>query len=90
MGPSSSSSRSRTARFASPVPAACAELDGLARYLGALLGAAHRRGRAGDFARWSSADTSAISERAVELSGLHEAVYLELCWLSRSGATSLG
>jgi uncharacterized protein (DUF2252 family) len=63
------------------------ELDGLARYLGGLLGAAHRRGRSGDFSRWSSADKSAILERTVELSGLHEAIYLELCWLSRAGAT---
>jgi uncharacterized protein (DUF2252 family) len=64
-----------------------AELDGLARYLGALLGAAHRRGRAGEFSRWSSADNAAILERAVELSGLHEAVYLELCLLTRGGVT---
>jgi uncharacterized protein (DUF2252 family) len=61
------------------------ELDGLAAYLGALLGSAHRRGRSAEVPRWSKADTFGILERAVALAGIHEAVYLELCLLSQSG-----
>jgi uncharacterized protein (DUF2252 family) len=62
----------------------------LASYLGALLGAAHRRGRAGEFAPWSARDQGAIMERAIALAGIHEAVYLELCWLTRdTPATSI-
>lgn len=64
------------------------ELAGLAAYLGALLGSAHRRGRSADFPRWSQVDTLAILERAVALAGIHEAVYLELCLLSRGGAVT--
>lgn len=59
-------------------------LPGLARYLGALLGAAHRRGRAGDVAPWTTAERAGMLHRAVALAGIHEAVYLELCLLSRS------
>jgi uncharacterized protein (DUF2252 family) len=60
------------------------ELPSLAAYLGALLGAAHRRGRSGDFPTWTARDCAGILERAVALAGIHEAVYLELCLLARS------
>jgi hypothetical protein len=60
-----------------------ADLEGLAAYLGALLGSAHRRGRATEFRPWSPLELTGILERAVELAGIHEAAYLELCLLSR-------
>lgn len=60
-----------------------ADLEGLAAFLGALLGSAHRRGRSAEFARWSRSELSGILERAVTLAGIHEAAYLELCLLSR-------
>ncbi len=59
------------------------QLPELSRYLGALLGAAHRRGRAAEFPAWTAAQRGGILERAVSLAGIHEAVYLELCLLSR-------
>lgn len=62
------------------------DLPGLAAYLGALLGSAHRRGQSGDFRRWSGSDLSGILERAVTLAGIHEAAYLELCLLARRAA----
>lgn len=58
------------------------ELAAVATYLGALLGAAHRRGRSAEFPAWSSRDLGGILERAVTLAGVHEAVYLQLCLLS--------
>jgi uncharacterized protein (DUF2252 family) len=64
------------------------ELPALAAYLGALLGAAHRRARDGDFPAWSARDCSALLERAVTLASLHEAVYLQLCLAAYSGATA--
>ena len=59
------------------------ELAPLATYLGTLLGIAHRRGRSGEFAPWSAREQGGILERASTLAGIHEAVYLELCWLTR-------
>jgi hypothetical protein len=59
------------------------QLPELARYLGALLGAAHRRGRAADFPEWTPRQRSGLLERAVTLAGVHESVYLELCLLLR-------
>jgi uncharacterized protein (DUF2252 family) len=59
------------------------ELSGLAAYLGALLGRAHRRARSAEFPAWTARDCAGILERAVALAGLHEAVYLELCLLTR-------
>ncbi|HYP90490.1 MAG TPA: DUF2252 family protein, partial [Polyangiaceae bacterium] len=59
------------------------DLPSLAAYLGALLGAAHRRGRSAEFAAWTAHDCGGILERAVALAGIHEAVYLELCLLAR-------
>lgn len=60
-------------------------LSDMAAYLGALLGAAHRRGRSGDFEAWDLRQRDGILERAVALAGIHEAVYLELCWLAQAG-----
>lgn len=59
------------------------QLPDLARYLGALLGMAHRRGRSADFPAWTAKQRSGMLERAVTLAGIHEAVYLELCLLTR-------
>jgi uncharacterized protein (DUF2252 family) len=59
------------------------ELPVLSAYLGALLGAAHRRGRSAEFPTWTSRDCAGILERAVALAGIHEAIYLELCLLAR-------
>jgi uncharacterized protein (DUF2252 family) len=64
------------------------QLAPLASYLGALLGAAHRRGRAGEFQPWTAHDQGGILERAIALAGIHEAVYLELCWLTRDTPTT--
>lgn len=66
------------------------DLPGLASYLGALLGSAHRRGRSRDFPAWTPRDCAGILERAVVLAGIHEAVYLELCLLARSASRGLG
>jgi uncharacterized protein (DUF2252 family) len=67
------------------------DLPELARYLGALLGNAHRRGKDGAFAAWSARDLGGILERAIALAGIHEATYLELCQLTRTqGPTSTG
>ena len=64
------------------------ELAPLASYLGALLGAAHRRGRSAEFEAWSARDLGGILERAVTLAGIHEAAYLDLCWLTRDAAAT--
>ncbi len=60
------------------------DLDGLAAYLGALLGAAHARGkkRAPKLA-WSADDLDCLLDRAIAVAGIHEAIYLALCKLSR-------
>jgi uncharacterized protein (DUF2252 family) len=60
------------------------ELAPLVRYLGALLGAAHRRGatRAPD-APWNEKDRARVLKGAVALAGLHEAMYLAYCKLVR-------
>ncbi len=57
-----------------------ADLPPLARNMGALLGAAHRRGakRAPDKA-WSPKDRARLMAHAVGLAGLHEALYLAYC-----------
>jgi hypothetical protein len=61
------------------------ELDGLVRYLGALVGAAHRRG-ATSVPRepWTRAERAGVVERAILLAGAHEAAYLALCDLARA------
>ncbi len=56
------------------------DLDPLARHLGALLGAAHRRG-AKRLARrpWNAEERAGIVARAITLAGAHESVYLAYC-----------
>jgi uncharacterized protein (DUF2252 family) len=61
------------------------DLEPLARDLGALLGAAHRRGaRRAPKEPWSPRDCERLRERAIALAGLHEAMYLAYCGLVRS------
>jgi uncharacterized protein (DUF2252 family) len=56
------------------------ELPDLARYLGARLGAAHRRGtRSAPSSRWEKTELAGLTERAIVVAGLHEAAYLALC-----------
>jgi uncharacterized protein (DUF2252 family) len=55
-----------------------------ARYLGALLGAAHRRGATRvPKAPWSDKERKRLVHRAVSLAGIHEAMYLAYCDLVR-------
>jgi uncharacterized protein (DUF2252 family) len=57
-----------------------ADLEGLARYLGALVGTAHRRGATkAPKRRWKDEDRAGIVARAVALAGAHEATYLAYC-----------
>lgn len=60
------------------------ELPELAAHLGALLGAAHRRGAQTKGHRWNKEDRETIRMQAIALAGLHEAVYLALCERLRS------
>jgi uncharacterized protein (DUF2252 family) len=56
------------------------DLDGLARYLGALVGTAHRRGATNAPKRpWKDEERAGIIARAVALAGAHEATYLAYC-----------
>jgi uncharacterized protein (DUF2252 family) len=62
------------------------DLEPLARYLGALLGAAHRRGAKRLPTRaWSADDRSRVLTSGIALAGVHEAVYLAYCDLVRRG-----
>jgi uncharacterized protein (DUF2252 family) len=57
-------------------------LPGLARYLGALIGVAHRRGATKPGRVWKSSDQNAVVDKAIALAGVHEATYLALCKLA--------
>jgi len=60
------------------------DLEPLARHLGALLGAAHRRGTKripGE--PWSDEDRARILAHAISFAGMHEAMYLAYCELVR-------
>jgi uncharacterized protein (DUF2252 family) len=59
-------------------------LPELATHLGALLGAAHRRGAKTKGSRWNKGDRDTVRTQAIALAGLHEAVYLALCERMRS------
>jgi len=61
-----------------------ADLEPLARHLGALLGAAHRRGakRIPD-KPWTDAARAHLLASAISLAGIHEAMYLAYCELVR-------
>jgi uncharacterized protein (DUF2252 family) len=53
------------------------KLDGIAASVGHVLGKAHARGAASPpSAPWSQADIAALTNQAIELAGLHEAVHL--------------
>jgi uncharacterized protein (DUF2252 family) len=59
---------------------AAADLEPLARHLGALLGAAHRRGAKRPPKKpWSDKERTQILHHAVALAGVHEAIYLAYC-----------
>jgi Uncharacterized protein conserved in bacteria (DUF2252) len=61
-----------------------ADLEPLARHLGALLGAAHRRGaRRVPKKPWSPAEREGLLASAIALAGIHEAMYLAYCELVR-------
>jgi uncharacterized protein (DUF2252 family) len=60
-----------------------AELGPIAAYLGSLLGRAHRRGaRKMPAKAWTRAEQNALLDRAVAISGIHEAAYLTMCKLT--------
>lgn len=60
------------------------DMEPLASYLGALLGAAHRRGaKHAPKKPWSERDRALLLERAIGLAGMHEAMYLAYCGLVR-------
>jgi uncharacterized protein (DUF2252 family) len=59
------------------------DLDPLARYLGSLLGAAHRRGAKRIPKRaWDGEDQEGLLTRAIALAGAHEAMYLAYCGMT--------
>jgi uncharacterized protein (DUF2252 family) len=60
------------------------DLEPLARHLGALLGAAHRRGAKRIPSKpWSGDDRARLLAHAISLAGMHEAMYLAYCELVR-------
>jgi uncharacterized protein (DUF2252 family) len=60
------------------------DLEPLARHLGALLGAAHRKGaRRVPNKPWSAGDRAKLLGHAISLAGMHEAMYLAYCDLVR-------
>ena len=60
------------------------DLEPLARHLGALLGAAHRKGaRRVPKKPWNASDRGRLMAHAISLAGVHEAMYLAYCDLVR-------
>ena len=60
------------------------DLEPLARHLGMLLGAAHRRGAKRIPKKpWSEKDRATLRSHAITLAGMHEAMYLAYCQLVR-------
>jgi uncharacterized protein (DUF2252 family) len=58
------------------------DLEALAEYLGFLLGRAHRRGKTKlPSEPWSTKDRRTLLDRAIVISGIHEASYLAMCRL---------
>jgi hypothetical protein len=56
------------------------ELEPLARHLGALMGAAHRRGAKRPPRKpWRAGDQARLLAQAIALAGAHEAMYLAYC-----------
>jgi uncharacterized protein (DUF2252 family) len=63
---------------------AAEDLEPLARHLGVLLGAAHRRGaKRIPKKAWSEKDRATLRSHAITLAGMHEAMYLAYCQLVR-------
>jgi uncharacterized protein (DUF2252 family) len=63
---------------------AAQDMEPLAAYLGALLGAAHRRGaKRRPKKPWNERDRARLLVQAIELAGMHEAMYLAYCGLVR-------
>ena len=63
---------------------AAQDMEPLASYLGALLGAAHRRGaKRKPKKAWSEGDRARLLAHAIGLAGVHEAMYLAYCGLVR-------
>jgi uncharacterized protein (DUF2252 family) len=63
---------------------AATDLEPLARYLGALLGGAHRRGATKRPKKaWGAGERAGVLERAIALAGMHEATYLAYSQLVR-------
>jgi len=63
---------------------AAEDLEPLARHLGMLLGAAHRRGaKRVPKKPWSEKDRATLRSHAITLAGMHEAMYLAYCQLVR-------
>jgi len=59
------------------------DLEPLAAYLGALIGAAHRRGATRTARAWKRWERDALLERAIAVAGIHEAAYLAYFKLCR-------
>jgi uncharacterized protein (DUF2252 family) len=60
------------------------DLESLARHLGTLLGAAHRRGAQRSPKKpWSARERALLLAHAIALAGVHEAMYLAYCALVR-------
>lgn len=60
------------------------DMEPLAAYLGALLGAAHRRGaKRAPKKPWNEGERARLLEHAIGLAGVHEAMYLAYCGLVR-------
>ena len=68
-----------------------ADLDPLAKYLGALVGRAHRRAATKKPKRaWTEEECAGVIDRAIAIAGIHEAAYLALCKIARADALRAG
>jgi uncharacterized protein (DUF2252 family) len=66
-----------------------ADLDPLAAYLGALVGRAHARGATKrPHTAWTEGERAELVDRAIAVAGIHEALYLALCKLTRGARTA--
>jgi uncharacterized protein (DUF2252 family) len=60
---------------------ATTDLEAIARYFGALVGRAHRRGATVVPSRWTEEECGKVVDHAVVLAGWHESTYLSFCKL---------
>jgi uncharacterized protein (DUF2252 family) len=66
-----------------------ADLDPLAKYLGALVGRAHMRAATKlPKQAWSEGDCATVLDHAIAIAGIHEATYLALCKIARADSRS--